>query len=70
MTTLVVQLPLGLATRVARVADRLGVSHDDLARLALRLFCRASTAADEGPTNQPTNQRKAEARSMTTWNTS
>lgn len=43
MTTLVVQLPPGLAVRLARAADELGMEHANVAALALRLFLRANT---------------------------
>jgi hypothetical protein len=43
MTTLIVTLPPGLAKRLARAADELRLSHDELAQLALRLFIRAQS---------------------------
>lgn len=52
MTTLVVKLPVGLAKRFARIANELGMSHDDVGRLAVRMFCRAAIAGER--TNQPT----------------
>jgi len=60
MTTLVVPLPVGLAKRVARAADRLGMSHEELARVAVALFCRAQMADERTnqPTNQPTNAKR------------
>lgn len=41
MTTLIVKLTPGLAKRLARAADALGLSHEDMAREALRLFVRS-----------------------------
>jgi antitoxin component of RelBE/YafQ-DinJ toxin-antitoxin module len=41
MTTIIAKLDARLAERVARAADRLGCTHEELAREAIRLFLRA-----------------------------
>lgn len=41
MTTLIVRLTPALARRLAAEADRQALSHEELAREALRLFLRA-----------------------------
>jgi hypothetical protein len=63
MTTIIVQLPPGLAREFARIADTESMPHEDLARVALRLFVKAVKADERTnqPTNQPTNQRKTQA---------
>ena len=53
MTTLIAKLSPGLAKRLAAAADRLGLTHEETAIQALRLFTRAcasaSLAGGDGP---------------------
>lgn len=64
MTTLIVQLPPGLAKRLARAADQLGMSHEELGTLAVRLFIQgAKEEAREGAKAQPTSRRRGGRRS-------
>ena len=56
MTTLVAQLPVGLAMRVAMTADRLGLTHAELAIIALRLFVQAEGAEAAERTDGRTEQ--------------
>lgn len=65
MTTIIVQLPPGLAREFARIADTESMPHEDLARVALRLFVKA-VKADER-TNQPTNQPTQDAGRDRCW---
>jgi hypothetical protein len=65
MTTIIVQLPPGLAREFARIADTESMPHEDLARVALRLFVKA-VKADER-TNQPTNQPTQDAGRAERW---
>jgi hypothetical protein len=65
VTTIAVQLPVGLAKRFTRIADREHLSHEDLARVAIRLFAKA-VEADER-TNQPTNQPTQDAGRDRCW---
>lgn len=49
MTTLIVRLSPALAKKVARIADQMGVTHEQVGREAVRLFVRAMKDETQNP---------------------
>lgn len=53
VTTIVAKLDPALAKRVAKAADLLGLTHEELAREAIRLFVRAAASEKSNTFKRP-----------------
>ena len=67
MTTLVLKLSEGEARQVARAADLLGLSHEDLAHEAVLLLCRSILPQQRGRPLKARSTRAAVAWRLS-WN--